>query len=57
MNAFILAYLALRSAAQEKRVPEPEFQPFRLEFLRPVKENGDEPSSPAFDQSGETAIA
>ena len=57
MNAFILAYLALRPAAQEKRVPEPEFQPFRLEFLRPVKENGDEPSSPAFDQSGETAIA
>ena len=57
MEAFILAYLALRRSADEKRIPEPEFQPFRLEFLRPVKENGDEPSSAAFDQSGQTAIA
>jgi hypothetical protein len=56
MDAFILAYLALRRSAEEKRIPEPEFQPFRLEFLRPVKENVDEPVSPAFDQSGETAI-
>ena len=55
MDAFILAYLALRPAAQEKRVPEPEFQPFRLEFLRPAKESRDEPSSPAFNQFGETA--
>ena len=56
MDAFILAFLALSRSAEEKRIPEPEFQPFRLEFLRPVKENGDEPSSPAFDQSSETAI-
>jgi hypothetical protein len=56
MDAFILACLALRRSAEEKRIPEPEFQPFRLEFLRPVKENGDEPLSPAFDQSSETAI-
>ena len=57
MDAFILACLALRRSAEEKRIPEPEFQPFRLEFLRPVKENGDEHSSAAFDQSGQTAIA
>jgi hypothetical protein len=56
MDAFILAYLALRRSAEEKRIPEPELQPFRLEFLRPVKENADETSSPAFDQSTETAI-
>ena len=56
MVAFILAYVALRRSAEEKRIPEPEFQPFRLEFLRPVKENGDKPLSPAFDQSSETAI-
>ena len=56
MNTFILAYLALRRSAEEKRIPEPEFQAFRLEFLRPVRENFDEPSSPAFDQSSETAI-
>ena len=56
MNAFILAYLAPRRSAEEKRIPEPEFQAFRLEFLRPVRENFDEPSSPAFDQSSETAI-
>ena len=55
MDAFILAYLALRPAAQEKRVPEPEFQPFRLEFLRPAKESRDGPSSPAFNQFSETA--
>ena len=56
MDAFILVCLALRRSGEEKRIPEPEFQPFRLEFLRPVKENGDEPSSLALDQSGETAI-
>jgi hypothetical protein len=56
MDAFILGYLALRRSAEEKRIPESEFQPFRLEFLRPVKENVDEPVSPAFDQPGETAI-
>ena len=56
MEAFILAYLALRRSAEKKRIPEPEFQPFRLEFLRPAKENRDEPSSSAFDQFSETAI-
>ena len=55
MVAFILAYVALRRSAEEKRIPEPEFQPFRLEFLRPAKESHDEPSSSAFDQFGETA--
>jgi len=56
MDAFILACLALRRSAEEKRIPEPEFQPFRLEFLRPAKENPDEPSSSAFGQFSETAI-
>ena len=56
MNTFILAYLALRRSAEEKRIPEPEFQPFRLEFLRPVKDNRGERSSPASDQFSETAI-
>ena len=56
MVAFILPYLALRRSGEEKRISEPEFQPFRLEFLRPVKENDDEPFSLALDQSGETAI-
>jgi hypothetical protein len=56
MDAFILACLALRRSAEEKRIPEPEFQPFRLEFLRPAKESHDEPSSSAFDQFSETAI-
>jgi hypothetical protein len=55
MDAFILACLALRRPAEEKRIPEPEFQPFRLEFLRPAKENRDGPSSPAFNQFSETA--
>jgi hypothetical protein len=55
MDAFILVCLALRRPVEEKRIPEPEFQPFRLEFLRPAKENRDEPSS-AFDQFSETAI-
>jgi hypothetical protein len=56
MDAFILACLALRRSAEQKRIPEPEFQPFRLEFLRPAKENRDETSSSAFDQFSETAI-
>ena len=56
MVAFILPYLALRRSGEEKRISEPEFQPFRLEFLRPAKENRDEPSSSAFDQFSETAI-
>jgi hypothetical protein len=56
MDAFILACLALRRPAEEKRIPEPEFQPFRLEFLRPAKENRDEPPPAAFDQFSETAI-
>jgi len=55
MDAFILVCLALRRSREEKRIPEPEFQPFRLEFLRPGKENRDEPSSSAFDQFSETA--
>jgi hypothetical protein len=56
MDAFILACLALRRSREEKRIPEPEFQPFRLEFLRPAKETPNEPSSSALDQFGETAI-
>jgi hypothetical protein len=55
MDAFILACLALRRSREEKRIPEQEFQAFRLEFLRPAKENRNEPSSPAFDQFSETA--
>jgi hypothetical protein len=55
MDAFI-ACLALRRSAEEKRTPEPEFQPFRLEFPRPAKESRDEPSASAFDQFSETAI-
>jgi hypothetical protein len=56
MDALILVCWVLRRPVQEKRIPEPEFQPFRLEFLRPAKESRDEPSSSAFDQVGETAI-
>jgi hypothetical protein len=56
MDAFILACLALRRRAEEKRIPEPEFQPFRLELLRPVRETRDEPSSPVFDHISETAM-
>ena len=55
MDAFILVCLALRRSREEKRIPEPEFQPFRLEFLRPGNENRNEPSSSAFDQFSETA--
>jgi hypothetical protein len=56
MDAFVLACLVLRRQAEEKRIPEPEFQPFRLEYLRPVRETSDEPSSPAFNQFNETAM-
>jgi hypothetical protein len=37
-NAFILACLALRRRAEEKRSPQPDFQPFCLEHLCPVTE-------------------
>jgi hypothetical protein len=56
MDALILACLALRRSIEEKQIPEPGFQPFRLEFLRPATENRDEPSSPAFNQFSETAV-
>jgi hypothetical protein len=56
MDAFVIACLALRRRAEEKRIPEPEFQPFRLEFLRPVTETRDKPSSPAFNQISESAM-
>jgi hypothetical protein len=56
MDALILACLALRRSTEEKQIPEPGFQPFRLEFLRPATENRDEPSSPAFNQFSETAV-
>ena len=56
MDALILVCWALRRPVQEKRIPEPEFQPFRLEFLRPAKESRDQSSSSAFDQFSETAI-
>ncbi len=55
MDAFILACLALRRSVEEKRIPEPEFQPFRLEYLRPVSENHDEPPAQAFNQFREGA--
>jgi hypothetical protein len=55
MDAFILACLALRRSVEEKRIPEPEFQPFRLEYLRPVSENHGEPPSRAFNQFSEGA--
>ncbi|HZC34450.1 MAG TPA: hypothetical protein VE242_02490 [Chthoniobacterales bacterium] len=56
MDAFIIACLALRRQAEEKRIPEPEFQSFRLEFLHPVTETRGEPSSGAFGQFSETAM-
>ncbi len=55
MDAFILACLALRRSVEEKRIPEPEFQPFRLEYLRPVSENHDEQPSQGFNQFSEGA--
>jgi len=55
MDAFILACIALRRSVEEKYIPEPEFQPFRLECLRPVSENHDEPPSRIFNPLGEGA--
>jgi len=55
MDAFILACLALRRSVEEKHIPEPEFQPFRLEYFRPVSENHDEQPSQAFNQFSEGA--
>jgi len=55
MDAFILACLALRRSVEEKHIPEPEFQPFRLECLDPVNENHDEKPSLAFNQFSEGA--
>jgi hypothetical protein len=55
MDAFILACLALRRSVEEKRIPEAEFQPFRLEYLRPVSENHDEQPTQAFNQFSEGA--
>jgi hypothetical protein len=55
MDAFILACLALRRSVEEKRIPEPQFQPFRLEYLRPVSEKHDEQPSQAFNQFSEGA--
>lgn len=55
MDAFILAILALRRPVEEKRIPEPEFQPFRLEFVRPVTESRIESRSQAFNKLSEVA--
>jgi hypothetical protein len=55
MDAFILACLALRRSVEEKHIPEPEFQPFRLEYLYPVNVNHDEQSTLAFNQFSEGA--
>ena len=50
MDAFILACLVLRWSVEEKHIPEPEFQPFRLEYLYPVNENHDDQSTLQFNQ-------
>lgn len=55
MDFLILASIALRRSGEEKRVPEPEFQPFRLEYLYPVNENHDEQSTLQFNQFSEGA--
>jgi hypothetical protein len=55
MDAFILACLALRRSVEEKPISEPKFQPFRLEYLRPVGKNHDEQPSQAFNQFSEGA--
>jgi hypothetical protein len=55
MDFLILACIALRRSDEEKRVPEPEFQPFRLEHLRPVSEMRDESPSQAFNELSEIA--
>ena len=55
MDFLILAYIALRRSGEKKRVPEPEFQSFRLEYLRPVNEMRDESPSQAFNKLSEIA--
>jgi hypothetical protein len=55
MDAFILACPVLRRSVEEKHIPEPEFQPFRLEYLHSVNENHDEQPSLAFNQFSEGA--
>jgi hypothetical protein len=55
MDALILAFLALRRSVEGKRIPEPEFKPFRLEYFRPISENRDERPSQAFNQFSEGA--
>jgi hypothetical protein len=55
MDFLILASIALRRSVEEKRIPEPEFQPFRLEHLRPVNEMRDESPSQAFNKLNEIA--
>ena len=55
MDAFILACLALRRSVEEKHIPEPESQPFRLEYLYSVNENHDEQPSQEFNQFSEGA--
>jgi len=55
MDAFILACLVLRRSVEEKHIPEPEFQPFRLEYLHSVNQNHDEQPSLAFNQFSEGA--
>jgi hypothetical protein len=48
MDAFIIACLALRRRVEEKRSPDPEFQPFRLEFIRSVTDDKNNPESLSF---------
>jgi hypothetical protein len=57
MDFLIIASIALRPPGEEKRIPEPEFQPFRLEYLRPVNEMRDESPSQAFNKLSEIATA
>ena len=45
MDALIITCLALRPRVEEKRSPDTEFQPFRLEFIRSVTETSDKPLS------------
>jgi hypothetical protein len=47
MDALIIACLALRRRAEEKGIPDPGFQPFRLECIRSVTETRDKPLSTA----------
>jgi hypothetical protein len=43
MDALIIGFLALGRRVEEKRSPDPEFQPFGLEFIRSVTETCDKP--------------